>query len=134
MPQVFDTSSLMALVLERGGEGVEHLFDEHVLDLTVYEAGNVLWKAHTRQNRIDGETLERLVSFLDELQSEVEVRPVSTLDLDRTMTIAVKDGLTFYDAAYVACAEAVEGRLTTEDRELREAARGYVDVASVDDL
>lgn len=134
MTAVFDTSSLVTLVLDRGGEGVDELFDNHVLDLTFYEAGNVFWKAHALQGRIDAEHLDRLLELLDRLESQLEVCAVSELDLERTMEIAVEADLTFYDAAYVACAEQEGLRLVTEDRELREGANGYLEAEVVKNL
>jgi len=54
MSYVFDTSSLMAVLLDEESPDIGVLFDEHVLDLTFYEAGNVVWKAVQLQERIDG--------------------------------------------------------------------------------
>lgn len=52
MPYVFDTSSLMAL-LDEGGPDTDVVFDEHILDLTFCETGNLLWKADQLEDRFD---------------------------------------------------------------------------------
>lgn len=131
MTLLFDTSSLVTVILDQGGRGVDQLFDEYVLDLTFYETGNVIWKAHALQDRLDADDLERLLSFLERLESQVTVLSVDSLEFERTMEVAVDEELTFYDAAYVACAERDDHRLVTEDRELRSCARSYVDTISV---
>jgi predicted nucleic acid-binding protein len=77
MPHVFDTSSLMALLLDDGGPDVDLVFDEHVLGLTLYEAGNVLWKAHHLQGRLDAAEQDRLADVLGNLRSELVVHRTS---------------------------------------------------------
>lgn len=132
--RVFDASSLVALVLERGGVGVERVFDGYLLDLTFYEVGNAFWKARTLQDRITPEDLADVMAFLESLESELTVAPVGELDLDRTMEVAVDEAVTFYDAAYVVVAEERDLALVTEDGELAEAAADYVAVESAADL
>jgi predicted nucleic acid-binding protein len=62
-----------------------------------------------------------------ELLSAVELLPVTTYPDSQlgsaALAIAVERGLTVYDAAYVALAEASEATLVTADRRLAEAYR-----------
>lgn len=113
---IFDTSSLVKILTE--GE-VQKLFDEKILDLTFYEAGNVFWKMHNLQDRIEKDELNELTQLLDRLEKEMEViQP----DREKVMEIASKHGITFYDAAYLAVASETGEELVTEDSELAEAA------------
>lgn len=134
MSRLFDTSSLVATVLERDDVGLELVFDDHVLDLTFYEAGNVFWKASVLQDRITPEEASELMAFLEDLEDEMAIEHVDSLEFDRTMEIATTEELTFYDAAYVAAAEELDATLITEDTTLASAASSYVNVNGVDKI
>lgn len=134
MSRLFDASSLVATILERDGDGLELVFDNHVLDLTFYEAGNVFWKASVLQDRITSEEASELVAFLADLKDEMAVESAEHLDFDRTMEIATTEELTFYDAAYVVAAEELDLTFVTEDTDLASVASSYVDTTSVEEL
>ena len=82
-----------------------------------YEVGNVLWVA-TRRNRLDRaagiDAFEALQAFAFETW---EVDPRSCLDL------ALGEGLSVYDAAYLQLALVAGCALWTLDRPLADAAR-----------
>lgn len=134
MMVVFDTSSLMAVLLNDESPEVDVLFDQCVLDLTFYEAGNVLWKAHTLQDRIDVESRDRISGILEDLRAELTVETLEHLEFARVLAIATETDLTFYDAAYVTCAERHEARLVTEDQTLRTVADEYVSTIGLEEL
>ncbi|WP_324667890.1 type II toxin-antitoxin system VapC family toxin [Geochorda subterranea] len=81
-----------------------------------YEVGNVLWVA-TRRSRIDRavalDALEALQAFAFETW---EVEPRSCLEM------ALGEGLSVYDAAYLQLATVAGGALWTLDRSLAYAA------------
>jgi len=131
MVRLFDTSSLMRLYLDAEAPEIAVAFDEHVLDLTFYEAGNVLWKAHSLQDRLTGEEHERLTALLSDLRPEVVVHTLDDIGIESVMTLATKTGLTFYDAAHLACAIELDGTLVTEDESFREVAADRVEVSDV---
>lgn len=134
VPLVFDTSSLMATLLDDDAPGVGVVFDEHVLDLTFYEAGNVVWKTTALQDRLTDEERDRLAGLLDDLRREVAVHTLDEVGFEAVMEVAVDADLTFYDAAHVACAREMEGMLVSEDKELREVAIGRLEVSSIVEL
>jgi hypothetical protein len=68
---IFDTSSLMALFLDNVTPEVSAVFDEHVLNLTFYLAGNVLWKAPSLQDRLTTEEHERLTAISSDLRPKL---------------------------------------------------------------
>ena len=111
---LLDASAIYPLVL-RLRKGLLRYVDRFaVLDLTVYEVGNVLWKEF-RRGRI--KRLEPVVTLFEELFSYVEVlRP--RIGLGEVVKLAVKEGLTFYDASYLYTARTSGMNLVTEDSDL----------------
>jgi len=85
-----------------------------VLDLTVYEVGNAIWKNYKRGTivKIDAvvKVFEELLSLLRRLSIESEVGEV--------MEMAIENSLTFYDAAYLYIAKRYGLKLVTEDQRL----------------
>ena len=134
MSYVFDTSSLMAVVLDTNSPDIDVLFDEHTVELTFYEAGNVLWKAGYLQERIDADETQQLVGIVEELRLELVVHELAELETGAVLETAIECDLTFYDAAYLRCAEMLAATLVTEDRKLREAAGERVAVCGVDEV
>ena len=122
----------MAILLDEGTPPVAVIFDEHALNLTFYEAGNVLWKAHHLQDRIDEHETQRLVEILDDLRLELVVHELSELGTGAVLETAIESDLTFHDAAHLRCAETLEATFVTEDRELRDAAAEMMSVCGLD--
>ena len=113
---IFDTSSMVKLLIE--GE-VEKLFDATMLDLTFYEAGNIFWKKHKLQGKINEKQCKEMIKLLNRLEAEVEVtRP----DREKIIDIANSNKITFYDSSYIAAAKENNEKLVTEDKELRKKA------------
>ena len=134
MSYVFDTSSLMAVLLDSESPDIDVLFDEHTIELTFYEVGNVLWKARYLQERIDADETQQLVGIVEDVRLELVVHELSELGTKAVLETAIECELTFYDAAYLRCAETLAATLVTEDRELREAAAELVSVCRVNEL
>ena len=85
-----------------------------ILDLTVYEVGNAIWKEY-RKGRIKDPVLisrmfEEVIGDMKRLSMDVDVSGVQE--------VAVKESLTFYDAAYVYVARKHGLKLVTEDKML----------------
>lgn len=99
--------AIFARVAESGGI---------VPSLWRYEVANVLALA-TRRERISEASSKRFLSMLDRLALEfVEAPPIRLVDL------AVRFGLTAYDAAYLDAAMVRRAPLATRDAALRSAA------------
>ena len=120
----------MALLFDDDAPEIPVVFDEHVLDLTFYEAGNVLWKANTLQGRLSTDEREAFSELLVDLRREVTVHTLEDIGLNDVMAVAVDAELTFYDAAYLACAEKLDATLVSEDADLR-AVSGSISVERV---
>jgi predicted nucleic acid-binding protein len=56
------------------------------------------------------------------------------LDFSNTLKIANKEGLTFYDASYIAVAESLEAILVTEDEKLKKIANKFIKTMTYSDL
>lgn len=134
--RLFDASSVVDLVLGEGGSdvGIDVVFDEHVLDLTTYEAANAIWGIGVADDRLTDAQIADALEILRRLGREVRIETATGDELEGTMAVARDTGLTFYDAAYLATAERKDLTLVTEDESLAEAAAGLdVDVVSITD-
>jgi len=134
MSYVFDTSSLMAALLDERSPDIDVLFDEHTVELTFYEAGNVLWKVTHLQERMDADETQRLVDILEDLRLELVVHELSDLGMGAVLETGSECDITFYDAAHLRCAETLDATFVTEDSELRDAAGGRVEVCELDEV
>ncbi|MEM2445007.1 MAG: PIN domain-containing protein, partial [Sulfolobales archaeon] len=56
------------------------------------------------------------------------------LDFSNTLQIAHKEGITFYDASYIATARNAEATLVTEDEKLKKAASKFIKTITYSDL
>jgi predicted nucleic acid-binding protein len=135
--RLFDASALIDVIIgEDGAEaGISVVFNEVLLDLTMYEAANALWKIAVAQDLLADDELQDAITILDRLDREVQFESATGAELDRTMRVARRDGLTFYDASYLSIAERDGLSLVTEDTALRNAAiRQSVSTETVSDL
>ena len=116
-----DASALYALVAHYD-KWIRHRDRLAILHLTIYEAGNALWK-EARLGRVDwaaaARHLKRVLSSLKVLDDP---------PLDEVLEVAVKRGLTFYDASYAYVAESSGLVLVTQDRELLAKTKNAIDV------
>jgi len=123
---VVDCSVLVKLL---GGEGgvaeAARLFRSRDLriapDLLLAEFGNVLWKKVRRGHLTPEEALE--VQGAMGAIIPLRILP-SALYQRRALEVALDLGVTFYDALYLAMAEAEGAVLVTADAKLIQAVRG----------
>jgi predicted nucleic acid-binding protein len=85
-----------------------------VLDLTAYEVCNAVWKGY-RAGRVRDPA--PVVRVFEEFMSGVKRLSVEQGMLE-AFDIAVKNGITFYDASYVYVARKLGLKLVTEDSDL----------------
>jgi predicted nucleic acid-binding protein len=111
---LLDAPALYPLVLKLGERILSYSNLFAILDLTVYEVGNAIWKEY-RKGRIKDPVLisrmfEEVIGDMKRLSMDVDVSGVQE--------VAVKESLTFYDAAYVYVARKHGLKLVTEDKML----------------
>lgn len=132
-PYVLDASVVAALYLDdplsaAATSLIERLEHEervlHAPELMLHEVANALWKA-ARAGRLVTEDCLECISAL--AASEIELHSAREL-VPAAMSVALAHGLSAYDAAYLALALKLGGRLATGDRAmaLRADAAGVI--------
>jgi len=124
MRRLLDTSALINLLK---GERLRYLSDAMILDLTVYEALNFVWKELYLLKKIDENTALRLTRALKKIFDTLEILSIRGYE-EKTLELAIKHGITVYDASYIAIAAEKGLILVTDDYELSKAASSYVKV------
>ena len=104
-----------------------------ILDLTIYEAANVVWKEYYLLNKISMDTAAKFIEVLSKIFEVIDVLSVKGLESE-VFNIAVKHGLTIYDASYVTVAMRKKLTLVTDDKELRKAVSHIVETLTSGDL
>lgn len=129
LPLVVADSSVVLKWFHAAGEGAveparaileafaQRRIDLVVLDLTIYEIGNVL----VRSAGASPEATAAVLEALTEICQPVALRAPERMTAGR---LARDHRLTFYDAANAAVAQERRGRLVTMDRELLAADLG----------
>ena len=123
MSYLIDASALLDLMRRRK----EVVLNQCILDLTVYEIGNAIWKeAYFFKTLMKGEALDFMKNFAN---ITVKMRVISIHnDLEEIMNIAIEEKLTFYDAAYLYFAAKNKLTLVTNDKKLYKAAKNKIRV------
>jgi predicted nucleic acid-binding protein len=111
-----DASALYPLVLKLREELLDRLPLVAVLDLTVYEVGNTIWKEYRARRVRDPKAL---AAVFGEVLSGVGVVRVGSEEVREVLELAVAEGITFYDAAYLYAARKLGLKLVTEDSDLK---------------
>jgi len=133
---IVDASSLLLMIKNVEEEALLDKLDGlATLDLAFYEIGNALWKQVVR-GVASREEVERTALAIGKLLLVKGVIKVGWRDLGYSaiLNLAVENGITFYDASYLAASIAFGVPLVTEDEKLRRVAAKYVEVASWRDL
>lgn len=111
---LLDASALYPLVLELREKILLYKDLFTVLDLTIYEVGNTIWRGY-RRGRIRDPLLASQMFM--EILNEIEKLDINN-DLCEVQRIAVKNNISFYDAAYIYAAKKHGLKLVTEDNDL----------------
>jgi predicted nucleic acid-binding protein len=130
---VLDASAIGALLERMKDKGLIYLKGTIILDLTLYELGNIIWKAcHLRRVLSEEEAMEGAKDLVKVLELARRVQ-LKGEDVEEVMRLALRLGLTFYDASYLYLAKSKDYVLVTEDEDLlRQAATAGVRVIRVE--
>ncbi len=111
---LLDASAIYPLVLRLREELLSYVDRFAVLDLTVYEVGNVIWKefrrGRIRDPMIVAKLFEELFNSIPVLRPQIRLREV--------VKLAISENLTFYDASYLYAARIYRMKIVTEDSDL----------------
>ncbi|MEM2240272.1 MAG: type II toxin-antitoxin system VapC family toxin [Candidatus Bathyarchaeia archaeon] len=126
---LFDSSAIINLC---GEKRIDKLFEGWTLNLAFYELGNAVWKQTYIHRTITPEEASKLLDTLTEVFINMK-KPEKENGLE-TLKIAVREGLTYYDAAYIQAA--VENKLTlvTDDEMLYRVAKKFVKTMKSNEL
>lgn len=118
---LFDSSAIINLC----GEGeIDKLFGGFTLNLAFYELGNAVWKHVYIHKTI---TMDEANIVLDSLIEVFKrLKKLEVEDALEILKIAVKEGLTYYDASYIYTAMKNNLTLVTDDQQLYEISKKYV--------
>jgi len=127
---------VISLVRKLKDKALEALRGKATTILALYELGNFVWKERALKKRIsEQEAWKLLEAFQGALGMMDVLYPDIQEDLPGICELAMRTGLTFYDASYLYVALRNGLVLITEDIELAEKARALgVGVLTVDEL
>ena len=111
---LLDTSALYPLLLRLREKLLVYSNLFTVLDLTMYEVGNVIWKEY-RKGRIREPLI--IAQLFQEILEDIETITLQGC-LKDVIKLAVEENLTFYDVAYLYIARRRGMKLVTEDNDL----------------
>lgn len=126
---LFDSSAIINLC---GEKKTDKLLEGWTLNLAFYELGNAVWKQVYTHKTI---TVDEAITVLDPL---VEV--FSKLEKPKTenaleiLKIALKEGLTYYDASYINAALENTLTLVTDDDQLYKISKKHVNTITSSEL
>jgi len=124
---VADTSAFVKYVLHEDGwdrvafyvRGMKPICS---VDHAVKEVGNALWK-HSVRKIIDSDTAIKLFqAFLRLIETGVIILEPELKYVQQALEIALREGITLYDALYISQAERLRALMITCDRKQAEIA------------
>lgn len=134
MPALVDASALVNLVVSRGPKALGLLKNNSILDLTLYEAGNSLWKLSSVRKLIATDDAKLALEAVRRLADYMEIISVLEFDHASVFESAKKERISFYDAAYLNAAAKGKMLLVTDDKRLARVASRYVETSGSSSL
>jgi predicted nucleic acid-binding protein len=111
---LIDASALYPLIHRIKENVLLHSDKFAILDLAIYEIGNIIWKEYKRGKIKDPvlvmKMFEEIIRNMKKLSSNHEMLEI--------FDVAVKNNITFYDASYIYVARKHGLKLVTEDADL----------------
>lgn len=121
--RLYDTSALLNLIL-KGSGSLAVLQEQAVLDLTIYEFGNSIWKISYLQKKITKEEACSLLEVCLTVRANMKVMNIQDIE-EEVKKISLDTGLSFYDSSYLALAKTHNLVLVTDDKKLSKAAADH---------
>ncbi|MEM2896816.1 MAG: type II toxin-antitoxin system VapC family toxin [Candidatus Bathyarchaeia archaeon] len=114
MIYLIDASAFYPL-LQVPAKAREIVVNGAILDLTLYELGNVMWREY-RSKRI--KNYAKVMEYLTKLASLIRMIRINASEMLEIENLAIRIELTFYDAAYVYYAKKEGIKLLTNDEKI----------------
>ena len=114
---LIDASSIQTALRTLKAEAAPLLKDQTILDLTIYELGNIIWKETKEKEEANerAKALEKIITIM-------QIHRINPNDITHITQNATRHRLTFYDSAYLTMAQKTNTTLVTEDQQLLNAA------------
>jgi predicted nucleic acid-binding protein len=124
---LFDASAFIFLIKKANVQTTfQQLQKSFILDLTVYEIGNTLLKEARLTKFLTSKETETLEKVTQTILSRTEKILNQDTTFQQIMEIAKTENLSFYDSSYIHFAKQKNIQLITEDKNLRDKAKKYV--------
>jgi len=124
-PHLFDSSAIITLIEKNK---LDALLEGLTIDLSFYELGNSVWKQVNLYKTLSMDdakvVLDAFMLVYNRMNKIQEVDPQSIL------MVALQEGITFYDAAYLQAAKDKKITLVTDDKKLKQASSKYVNTVT----
>lgn len=133
MKQLYDTSALLNLMLNKGSKALDILSGQAVLDLTIYEIGNSIWKFSYLQKKITKNQSCALLDISSSVIDNMTVLDIKSIEND-IKEHSINLGQSFYDSAYLGVAKKYNLELVTDDKKLQKNAKRSKIPASSSDV
>jgi len=133
--QLFDASALVNLLVSRGSAALDLMRGNDILDLTLYEVGNAVWKLCTLRGKISPAEADSLLGALVRTAMDhMNLIRISRVDHMSISGLARAERLSYYDAAYLSAARERKRELVTDDVRLTTVASKFINVKRSSDL
>jgi predicted nucleic acid-binding protein len=114
MKYLIDASAFYPL-LQVPTKAREILINGAMLDLTLYELGNIIWKEYRLEHI---KNYAKVMEYLTKLTSLIRIIRINPSEILEIENLAIRIELTFYDAAYVHYAKKEGVKLLTNDEKI----------------
>jgi predicted nucleic acid-binding protein len=132
---LLDASAFILLIKKANVQTTFHcLQSSFVLDLTVYEVGNALWRESSLPKFLTPEEAKTLEKVAQIILSRTDKILNEDITFQNIMEIAKTEGLSFYDSSYIYFAKQKNIKLITEDQTLKAKAQKYVEAQTTNAL
>ena len=121
--KVYDASAILNLL----EEGILPNFqDSSTITLAIFEIGNAVWKHVHLTKKLSQHQGERIILSATKMIEKMSLINIEVVD---AWKLAIKEGLTYYDASYLQTARSSKSELITDDKRLGNIAKKYVQVS-----
>ena len=116
MPKKYllDASAIYPLLIKLREKVIAHADKFLILDLTIYEVGNIIWKEYRRGKIKDVKSVSELFEQMFNSISTLSIKN----EIGKVLNLAIEENLTFYDASHLQAARTHKVKLVTEDQDL----------------
>ncbi len=122
MSYLFDASAIFSLIrLNR----IKPLSGSFTTELARYELGNIIWKEHAFQRRLDAKNSGQVLAATKRVLATMEMLELNCHE-EEVEKLGNRLEISFYDASYAIHVKTMNLTMVTDDRRLAKKLDGYV--------